>query len=926
MRKLLTLFIIVLTVTLSYAQTGRLTGKVIDEDGLPLAGANVYLEKINKGAATDKNGVYNIFEAPEGTYTLRVSYIGFQPESKEVTVEAGKTLEADFTLKAGVVMGDEVQVIGDRLKGQAKALNQQMMNNNITNIVSSDLIGRFPDQNIGDVLKRIPSLSVYYDQGEARFVNIRGTEPRLNSIMINGERIPSAEAEIRNVQVDLIPSNMIQTIEVNKAITPDMDADAIGGAVNLITRGAPNGLRVSGTLGSGYNFLSEKPMLNGAFVLGNRFADNKLGVVLSGSYYDHNLGSHNSEGEWDKTDNGTIYANEWDIRTYEIRRLRQSFSGALDYKFSPSSTVYFNAMYNHRNDWENRYRLRYKLDEPNDQGIVEESELIRETKGGLNNDANDNARLEDQRTLSLSLSGDHVLADFISMDWGAHFSKASEERPNERYIAWNVKDIPVTPDISDTREPHFSVVNEGDAAFSEYGLDELTEEYQWTEEKDYGGRLNFKIPFNNEGDYKNTLKVGGKFRQKDKERDNNFFEYEPVDEGAFGSSLADVSRTDKTNDDFLAGDYKAGEFTNEEFLGNLDLDNSTLFNKEDKPGDYAPDNFTATEKVTAGYVMWEQNFGPQWLVIAGVRLENTQVDYKGNEYNDDTDEVTPTAGDDSYMNILPGVHIKYHVAPKTILRFAWTNTIARPNYYDLVPYRNIAVEDEELEIGNPALEPTTSMNFDFMAEHYFENIGILSGGLFYKDIKDYIYVYNQEDYVDPISGNTYELFQPRNGATASILGFEAALQRQLDFLPGILGNLGFYFNYTYSYSTADNPVLDEQVDGDEDIELPGTSPHTLNANLTYQDKRLVLGVSFNFTAAYIDPDEMDLTPGLERYYDDATYLDINGSYAFTDQFRFFVEVNNLLNQPLRFYAGDKDRTYQAEFYNMRMQAGVKFDL
>ncbi len=911
-RVLLFIFSLSFLSIITFSQEGRIAGKVTDDKGLVLAGANAFIETLAKGAATNQQGNFNILSIAPGNYKLRISYLGYQTQELDIVVESNKTLYLEVNLKPGIVQGGEVVVLGERAESQAKALNQQRNNDNITNVVSSDQIGRFPDQNIGDALKRIPSITVNYDQGEARFVNIRGTEPRLNSVMINGERVPSAEAEIRNVQVDLIPSDMIQTIEVSKALTPDMDADAIGGAVNLVTRSAPSGLRLSGTAGSGYNLLSEKPIWNGALIAGNRFLEDKLGVVISGSWYDHNLGSDNTEGAWTE-DDGTILPEEWEVREYRIRRLRQSISGAFDYRISPSNNLFFRAMYNHRNDWENRYRLTYK---------IEDDEMERQTKGGIDNDANDNARLEDQKTYTLSLGGDHVLFNSINMYWSAAYSKASEERPNERYINFLIEDVPQTYDISDPEAPMISYASEAPSDFSNWELDELTEEYQYTEEKDFNVKLDFDIPVN-EGLNKSNLKIGGRFRNKDKERNNKFYEYKPVD--GF-ETLADVAKADFSDPDFLAGDYLIGQFTSKEFLGGLDLNNANLFEKEDKPDEYAADNFTANEKILAGYAMWSQNFGPQWKVIAGVRLENTDIEYEGNEFNEDTEEVSPTAGSDSYVNVLPGVHVKYNFNPNTILRFAWTNTIARPNYYDLVPYRLVVPDDEELEIGNPTLEPTTSMNLDLMAEYYYESVGILSGGIFYKSIKDYIYIYNAKDYLDPVSGNTYEVSQPRNGAEATLFGFEFALQRRLDFLPGFLNNLYFYSNYTFTSSTADNPVLNEQVEGDEDIELPGTAPHTLNLALTYQDAQLVLGVTFNYSSPYLDPDELDLTPGLERYYDKVTYLDVTGSFAFTPQIRFFFEANNLLNQPLRYYAGESNRTYQAEYYNARFTAGIKFDL
>ena len=905
---------------------GTIKGKIIDENGLILPGANIYLEDLKMGTASDKDGDYWLPRVPVGTYNMTVTYIGYQKKSIEVKVKAEQTTKRDVALKSGVVMGDEVMVLGDRLKGQAKALNQQKNNQTISNVVSADQIGRFPDSNIGDAVKRIPSIHVDYDQGEARFVNIRGTEARLNSVMINGDRIPSAEGEVRAVQVDLIPSDMVQTIEVSKAITADMDADAIGGTINLVTRATPTGLRISGTLGSGYNMLSEKAQTIGNFIIGNRYLNNKLGVVLSASYFDHNLGSDNSEGAWDQGDSG-FYTEEWDIRTYKIRRLRESVAANFDYVINNNHTLYLNTIYNHRNDWENRFRLEYKLDKPDENGISQETEIRRQTKAGIDNDANDNRRLEDQRTSSFSLRGKHVFGQDIKIDWAAGYAKASEERPNERYMTWRVKDVPVRMDLSDPEIPYFYAVNPSDVAIENWSLKEITEEHQYTDEIDTKFKLNIDLPFKKEGDYKNSLKLGGKYKQKEKKRDNNFFEYEPIDEAAF-DNMSLIQTVDETKDNFLTGDYKAGRFASAEFVGNLDLNNSKLFEKSAVPAEYAADNYEATETVTAGFLMFKQNMGSNIQLNAGLRIEQTNIDYTGNQFDENTEEVKSIPGENDYTNVLPSLLVKYNLDNNTIIRAAWTNTIARPNYYDLVPYRAISEDFEELEIGNPELKPTTSMNFDLMAEHYLTSIGILSAGIFYKNIEDYIYVQRLKDYVDPVSENTFQdFYKPMNGASAKLFGFECAVQRQLGFLPGFLKYLGIYANYTYTYSEADNPILNEQVeDKDETIKLPGTAPHSLNAALTYQTRKFSSGLQFNYTDAYIDAGEMDLTPGLERYYDTVTYLDLNASYVIMPQLRFFFEANNLLNQPLRYYAGKKTRTYQAEYYNRRFSAGLKFDL
>jgi TonB-dependent receptor len=921
MKKLFYLFISVLlinsTIILSQSR-GTIKGKIIDEENLSLVGANVLIKSVNAGTTSNTNGEFVLTNLPVGNYNIEVSYIGYQKYNANIEVKENEVASLKIVMKPGIILGKEVIVIGERLAGQAKALSQQRSNDNITNIISSEQVGRFPDANIGDALKRVPAINVYYDQGEARFANVRGTEPKFNSIMINGERMPSAEGETRAVQLDLVPSDMVQSIEVNKAVTPEMDGDAIGGAINLVTRSAPNGLRLSGTLGSGYNWLSQKLQYVSSFVAGQRFFDSKLGLVISGSYHDHNLGSDNSEGTWVKdAATGKIYSDNWEVREYQIRRLRQSISAALDYELSSTSKLFINTIYNHRNDWENRYRLRFtKLTLPDADGIVPKAEIRRQVKGGINNDTNDNARLEDQRTYSVSLGGEHLLGNTLKVNWTASYSKASEERPNERYLQFRVKSAPVSVNLNDLRKPYFTPSDLAKVKLSDFTFHELTEEYQYTEEKNTNIKIKFELPISTSGQYKNLLKFGGKIKLKDKKRDNRFFEYTPINGLA---NLGVTQYSDYTNPDFLAGNYNIGIFPTNKFLGSLNLKDKSLFQEEDNPAEYAAANFKANETVTAGYVQLNQYLGEKFLIIAGLRIENTSVDYEGNEFNDDTENIIPRKGDDSYLDVLPGMHFKYNIDENTILRFAWTNTIARPDYYDLVPYRNIAVEDEELSIGNPSLKPTKSMNFDFMGEKYFESIGIVSAGFFYKSIRDFIYVHVQEKY--SFNGNDYKLFQPRNGGEAFLYGFEAAFQRRLDFLPSFLSNLGFYFNYTYTNSETDNPAY-----GGKKIDLPGTAPHTLNAALTYQDGSLTLGLSFNYTDSYLDPEETVLTPGLERYYDAATYLDLSGSYRFIHGFRFFFEANNLLNQPLRFYAGQKERTYQAEFYDRRFSAGIKFDL
>lgn len=896
---------------------GVLRGKVIDPQGLSLPGASLVLKGTTIGTVTDQKGEYAITNLAEGDVEVIVTYLGYGSSSTNVSIKDGETSVVNFKLEEKMIESAEFVVFGDRLKGQAKALNQQKNNANITNIVSSDQVGRFPDANIGDAMKRIPGITMQNDQGEARNIIIRGMAPQLNSVTLNGERIPSAEGDNRNIQMDLIPSDMIQTIEVNKAVLPNMDADAIGGSVNLVTRQAPNSLRISGTAASGINLLSNKPIWTGALVLGNRFANDKLGVIFSGSYNNHNFGSDNIEAVWYDSDNGVVL-EEFDIREYRVQRVRKSATLAFDYKLSTNHTLFLSGMYNQRNDWENRFRMRVsQLDDSFDEGDFEQisngvyqttGRVEFETKGGLDSDKNKAARLEDQKVYNVTLEGDHLFSK-LKMDWNVTYAKASEERPFERYSSYRSSGQNVTVDVSNPRKPLAMLSDMSDNLG--IGFNGLSEQYGYTFDQDLNAKLDFKMPYSPKG----ILQFGARYRGKNKERDNNFFEYEPVDEDAFGATLGDVPNRNYSDPNFLAGSqYQAGTFVDPKFLGGLDLTNGNLFEETDLLEEYVPGNFTAKETITGAYIMADHQFTDKFSAIAGLRMEHTSIDYNGNIFDLDNEEVSSAEGEQSYTNFMPGLHLKYDVADNSIVRFAWTNTIARPNYYDLVPYAYFSPEDEELERGNPNLKSSTAMNFDLMAEQYYDNVGLISLGGFYKDIDNFVYTITSQGYSDPQFGSDLQYSRPENGGTATVYGIEASFQRQL------WKNFGVYLNYTYTKSSTTGI---EDRDG-EDLELPGTADNMFNASLSYENKKFVMRVSLNYSSDYLD--ELGGDSFEDRYYGNQTFLDINASYAFTPKWRVFAEGNNLTNQPLRYYQGIRSRTMQAEYYNARFNFGVKFDM
>lgn len=907
---------------------GTIRGRIIDASKQTLPGASIYIENLRTGVTSDVNGYYTFSNLNPGTYTIKISYVGYSPVEMKITIPAGRTLEKDVVLNEGLELQEIV--VGGAFQGQRRAINSQKNSLGITNVVSADQVGKFPDSNIGDALKRISGINVQYDQGEARFGQVRGTSADLSSVTINGNRIPSAEGDTRNVQLDLIPADMIQTIEVNKVVTPDMDGDAIGGSINLVTKNSPYKRTITATAGSGYNWISEKAQLNLGFTYGDRFFNDKLGIMLSASYQNAPSGSDDVEFVWDTDSKGTICLTDYQVRQYYVTRERQSYSAAFDWDINANHKLFFKGIFNNRNDWENRYRLTLKdlnkdVNKKKEGAVADNKASVRlQTKAGSPN--NRNARLERQRTMDFTLGGEHLFGK-LSMDWNASYARASEERPNERYLGYELKKQNFDIDLSDIRRPYASAqVGSTLILNNDFSLQELTEQQEDIVEKDLKFSMNFKLPLV-KGFYSNQFRFGAKVVDKSKDKDLEFYDYEPVDEKAFNSnSFSNASEQNRNG--YMPGEkYKAGTFISKEYVRGLDLNNSSLFNKTENSEELAGE-YKARETVTAGYLRFDQNFGKKLSAMVGLRLENTHLKYNGRKLtlNDDGDPesltVTPDVKD-SYLNILPSVLLKYNVNEDFKIRGSFTETLSRPKYSALIPNVNINNKDNELTLGNPELKPTTSFNFDLSADYYFKSVGLVSIGIYYKDINDFIVTQTVRGY--EYEGNSYDKFmQPRNAGDANLLGVEVGYQRDFGFIAPALKCVGFYGTYTYTHSKVNNFNFTGR-ENEKDLKLPGSPEHTANASLYFEKRGLNVRLSYNFASDFID--EMGESAFYDRYYDKVNYMDVNASYTFGKKLRttFYAEANNLLNQPLRYYQGISERTMQSEHYGVKVSAGVKIN-
>lgn len=888
--------------------TGLLKGRILDNENNPLPGAVVVLDNNTRSALTDADGFYSFTSLESGNHRLKVTYLGFATSSTTVVIK-GNEVTQNIVMSDTSRELDEVVVTGV-FSGQHRAINTQKNNVNITNVVSADQIGKFPDSNIGDALKRISGINVQYDQGEARFGQVRGTPAEFSSVTLNGSRIPSAEGDIRNVQLDLIPSDMIQTIEVNKTLMPDQDGDAIGGSINLVTKNSPQRFTLSAVAGSGYNWVSRKAQLNFGLTAGNRFFNDRLGLMLSASYNNAPVGSYDTEFLWEKDDDGTVYINDYQIRQYFVTRERQSYSLSLDWKFNDFNKIWFKGIFNNRNDWENRYRTNLKDISP--EGVAD---VRIQTKAGSDDERN--ARLERQRTMDFTFGGENRTGH-LELDWKIGYARASEDRPNERYIDYRLRKQHFTFDLTNPRTPFASPADGSTMILNdEYSLKDLTQQQQTITEQDFKAALDFKSRLSE----RSKLKFGFKFVNKTKDKEIDFYEYSPVNKKGFNADAFAHTANESTDRFMPSNRYQVGTFVTKEFVGSLNLDDASLFEKSQVPEELAG-NYSARENVASGYVRIDSHIADNLNFMGGLRVENTSLRYTGRIYDDETNTVSKTAPESSsYINFLPSFILKWDLCKDFMLRAGYNQSISRPKYSALVPGMNIKRGDNEIVVGNPGLKATTSHNIDLNAEYYWKTIGLVSAGLFYKRIEGFIVdevAFNRE-----YEGNVWTKFtQPKNGGNANIFGVELAYQRDFSFISPSLRCIGLYGTYTFTHSR----VTDLNFEGRENekgLSLPGSPEHTANLSVYFEKFGLSARLSFNYASAFID--EMGASKFYDRYYDEVKYLDFNVGYTFgrKTKITIFADLTNLLNQPLRYYQGSKDYTMQQEYYGVKLNGGIK---
>ncbi len=872
--------------------TGAIEGRVIDAvSGQPLPGATVLVEGSSVTTSTDRTGSFRITGVEVGERTLLISYLGSKDAQVTVTIRPGAVVSTAEIKLEKLVYSETVTVTADFIRdADARALNQQKTAPNISNVVSADQLGSFPDKNAADTTQRIPGVSISKDQGEGRYVLIRGAEPRLNSMMIDGERVPSPDPTLRQVALDVVPSDLLQSIEVAKTLTPDQDGDAIGGSVNLVMKQAPETLRLFGSIGFGYNELLDSFDQNSySFTGGRRFGNGKMGAILSVGGSSANRGNQDMEPVYNAGNLADL-----DLRNYHVKRGRIGVTGAFDVKQGDTSTYVVRGVFNrYIDDHENRQRLRMR---PGNRRIDRE--------------LRDRTHLE--HINSLTVTGRH-LASWAEVDWrllGAYSDQDDPLTMATTFRQGNVNFAPnVTPTSIDPDNIQANPLNEDIAA---YTFNQQVRAINFAKERDIVGAVNLRRALPTRGSMASVFKVGGKYRDKGKGRDRNEVTI---------TTSSRLLMTDYLDESADPPPFLDGRYTNLlPFIGQSKVAQIPSQVPVTTTPNHARDaeEFDGTERTTAAYAMAEIFAGSKLYLMPGIRYEYTASDYTGRQVLFSPTgaylSTSPVQSTTNYGVVLPAFHVKYSMTPETNFRFAVTRSLARPNYYDLVPYEARNDVDNTVALGNADLKPTTSWNVDLLVERYFKSVGVVSGGVFYKNLTDYIYVFT---YDQPINNVIYHYTQPLNGESATIKGLEVALQNRLTFLPRPFDGLGIYANYTFADSSASFP----QHSGDST--LPGQSRHVGNVAVSYEKGGFMGRLATTFHGSYVDV--VGATNDLDRFYDTASQIDMSLSQRIRKGIRVYLEGVNLNDALLRYYQGVNDRPLQEEHYHWWMDFGLKFD-
>jgi len=954
------LFVIAATLSaqaaMAQSDKGSVSGHITDSSGSVLQGAEVELQPGTILTKTGPKGEYFLNSLTPGTYTITVTYVGFALFTQSLNVVAGQTVTVDAKMQVAS-LNDQVLVTAERASGEAEQVNRQRTADNIVQVLTNEVITSLPNANIADALGRLPSVTLERDEGEGKYVQIRGTEPRLTNATIDGVNVPSPESGVRQIKFDAIPSDIVESVEINKTLQANMDADGIGGSVNLVTKTATERPTVALFGLGGYS-----PILQGrenyvaTATVGKRFGTSKKFGALIGFSYDYEgRGIDDVEPVPDQLllpgGGTTRYFDAMDIREYKYYRTRYGLAGSTDYQLGQGSNIYLRGMFSDFHNFGDRWV--YSLNDNSGLNLLNGS-------GGAPS-FNNSIRRPRYIIDNMVLGGKHVLAS-TWFSWDISGSFASE---NDNGYGGGSFGVPYASTYSSpcTYDP----VATGNSLAPKWSQACYTEAYNTSlfdlndvnisrgktaqTNIQAAGAMGKRYHI---GSHLSTIEIGGKFRNAHKYDHSYADDYAIPTIGGSGPDKNDFAPgaaiipmstfpINFHNPNYYNGAYPQGPFADYYKTQAYVFANLSQFNFSS--GATGQGNFYSyIEKVSAGYVMNTIDFS-KFRFIAGVRVEGTNLDTLG--WDSQTNTQTFKGGGD-YIKVLPSASLRYALTSNDNLRLVYSRGLSRPNPQDVAQAFSITPAQGgkgSIGYGNPDLKAETANNFDFLFEHYMHTFGAIQAGVFYKRLYDPIIdtSYENTNYTPPPpyqnQTGDYIISQPLNAGSAHLFGFEIAYLQHFTSLPGLFSGLGLSANYGYTDSGTGG------LDGRSDHpHLLRQAPNTWNISPTFDKGRVSyrLGISYNeaniFSYQFHDGTGTSSianggngpTPGGLHGPNSDTYLythiqiDMQGSVRMNKGFTLVAYILNASNEVFGFYNGSTQYLIQREYYKPTYAVGLRW--
>jgi TonB-dependent receptor len=942
--------------TPAQARKGTITGMVSDKSGGVLKGAQISLEPEAQTVASDVLGQFHINDLEPGKYTLTVTYVGFSAFTKEVEVPAGQSVNVDATME---LERQDLQILvtTERPSAEVEAVNVERTADNIVQVLPAEVIRSLPNANMADALGRLPSITLERDEGEGKYVQVRGTEPRLTNTMIDGMNVPSPESGVRQIKFDSIPADIVESVQINKTLQANMDGDGIGGSVNMITKTASEQPTISLSGMGGYTpIVNGRGLVETAGTIGQRFGSKKrFGALIGGTYDWNGRGIDDLEPVADVATlpGGATqrYFESADIREYRYYRSRWGLGGSLDYKLGEGSNLYAHGLFSNFKNYGDRWAYSLTDNTPGIQllggnGCDTDSNGVTTSSCAGTPSFNNQIRRPDISIASVLVGGKHDLTS-IWFNWNISAGRSDLINQGDGSASFDSTldssacqfDPAATTNIY---EPQWN-----QACFTEaynasnYALNRLRINHGLSAQLNLqaDGAIGKRYHI---GSHLATFEFGGKFRNAHKFDDSYQITTSPND--GVSISVAQFPSV-LTNNNYYSGAYHLGPNPSYQAVQAFADANPSQFTTVSSQGEDTS-NYDLVEKVSAGYLMNTIDFSSKFRLVAGVRFEATNLRTRSFDTGVDPPTFTVDANG-SYLKVLPSVAVRYAITPSTNVRVSYARGLSRPDPQDIAQAVTFSTagspgnQKNLVTLGNPNLKAETGDNIDVLLEHYLNPFGLVSIGYFYKNLTDPIvtqsFILTNFQPIPTEPPGTFTATQPINAGSAWINGVELAYLERLTFLPGPLKGLGISANYSYTTSRASG--------------LPGRSdhprllrdaPNTWNISPTYDMGRFSvrLGLSYNqanITSYFyqdgtptLDGSPTDVTPGglkgpfADQYFYTHLQVDAQGSVNLGHGLSYVMYGLNLTNEVFGFYQGSPQYMIQREFYKPSIAAGLRW--